>query len=68
MPNYFELTSHKVSTRNNENSVKVLKIKTADAQRGFFYQSATLYNSLPLQLRTLDKDTLFYSKLRTFEF
>ena len=68
MSDYFELTSHKISRRNNETSVKGPKIKTTVVQRGFFYQGATLYNSLPLQLRKLENDTLLYSKLRTFEF
>ena len=68
MLNYFELISHTKSTRNNNISIKIPKVKTKIAQNGFFYQGAIVYNQIPRDIRTQEKDNLFSSKLKQFQF
>ena len=68
MQNYFELISHTKSTRNNQISIKLPKVKTKAAQNGFFYQGAIIYNQIPREIRAVEKDGLFLSRLKRFKF
>ena len=51
--NYFELSSHCRNTRNNEKIIRLPKLKTKYARKAFYFTGAKLYNSLPLEARSL---------------
>ena len=64
--NYSERLSHNVDTRNNENSVKRPKVKLEFARRGFYFLGASIFNSLPLSLRSINSRVLFKEALEDF--
>ena len=68
MDNYFELMTHSKTTRNNKNSIVIPKVKTKTAQNGFFYQGATIYNSLTREIRSEVNQNIFLNKLKNFNF
>ena len=49
---YFELISHGKGTRNNNRILRTPKIKLESTKKTFYYNSAVVYNSLPLEIRT----------------
>ena len=68
MDNYFEIMTHEQRTRNNNLSIRLPKVKTECARKGFYYQAAYLYNLLPLSIRRLSVENLFYKQLNNFNF
>ena len=65
--NYFELLSHSKSTR-NKLSIVLPRFRTKAAQNGFYYQGATIYNSLTRDIRMQENENLFSKRLRNFNF
>ena len=57
--NYFERRDHKYATRNNENSVKLPKVKLEAGRKSFYFLAAKTFNSLPSEVRTLKYRTVF---------
>ena len=57
--NYFERRDHKYATRNNENSVKLPKVKLETGRKSFYFLAAKTFNSLPSEVRTLKYRTVF---------
>ena len=68
MQNYFELIAHGKLTRNNNNLLRIPKVRTTVAQNGFFFQGAIVYNQLSTEIRSEEKENLFLSKLKEFNF
>ena len=68
MTNYFELLSHSKSTRNNELSIALPRVRTKVAQNGFYYQGAMIYNSLAGDICMQEKKNLFLKRLRNCNF
>lgn len=57
--NYFELTNHNKSTRNNSISIKLPKLKLEFARGSLWYYGAKLFNDLPLETRKMYKLSTF---------
>ena len=68
MTNYFELLSHSKSTRNNELSIALPRVRTKAAQNGFCYQGAMIYNPLTGDICMQENENLFLKRLRNFNF
>ena len=51
MTTYFELLSHSKSTRNNELSIALPKVRTKAGQNGFYFQGVMIYDSLTRDIR-----------------
>ena len=68
MMNYFQPLSHSKNTRNNKKSIILPRVRTVKAQSGFYYQGASIYNSLPRELRSEENDETFTRKLGTHIF
>ena len=51
MTEYFELLSHSKSTKNNNLSIALPRVKTKAALNGFCCQGAMIYNSLTRDIR-----------------
>ena len=68
MTNYFELLSHSKSTRNNELSIALPRVRTKAAQNGFCYQGAMIYSSLTGDICMQENENLFLKSLRNFNF
>ena len=62
--NYFEIFNHKMKTRNNNQSIRLPRVKLELARQGFFFASGILYNSLPVELRQVDDILLFKRRLK----
>ena len=63
---YFTLSTHAKSTRNNNYLVKLPKVKLEFARNSFFYFGAFLYNSVPIEIRKENSFLLFKNKLHEF--
>ena len=50
--NYFTRNSHKMNTRNNNNSVLIPKVRTETGRKTFSFQGAKVFNNLPNNLQT----------------
>ena len=61
--NYFDVISHEKNTRNNNNLLRVPKIKLQGTKRAFFYNGVFIYNKLPTNVRAESDRKLFYKKL-----
>ena len=61
MTNYFELLSHLNSTRNNKLLIALPKVRTKAAKNRFYYQGATIYNSLTRYIRMPENE--FFKKM-----
>ena len=62
MTNYFELLSHSKSTRNNKLSIALPRVRTKEAQNGFYYHGAMIYNSLTRDIRMQQNQNLFLKR------
>ena len=62
--NYFENFDHKMNTRNNNHSIRLLQVKLELALQGFFFAGGILYNSLPLEMRLVDDILMFKKRLK----
>ena len=49
--NYFDFTKTRVQTRNTGILIRLPKIKTEQAKKGFFFTGAKLFNQLPVHVR-----------------
>ena len=58
---YFELLSHLSSTRNNKLLIALPKVRTKAAKNRFYYQGATIYNSLTRYIRMPENQ--FFKKM-----
>ena len=48
---YFERMEHLRTTRNNNISLRLPKVRLQFAKKGFFYTGAKVYNALPREIR-----------------
>lgn len=51
--NYFHAQDHEMNTRNNRKLITIPKIKTEYARKSFYFMGAKIYNTLPLEARSL---------------
>ena len=49
---HFEKVDHQKATRVNGRNLKIPKVKTESAKRGFYYSGVRIYNALPTHLKT----------------
>ena len=49
---HFEKVDHQKATRANGGNLKIPKVKTESAKRGFYFYGVMIYNALPLHLKT----------------
>ena len=49
---HFEKVGHQKATRVNGRNLKIPKVKTESAKRGFHYSGVRIYNALPTHLKT----------------
>ena len=63
---YFTLSSHTKSTRNNNNIIRLPKIRLEVARGSFYFMGAKLYNELPLDLRKTDTFNIFKRQLKQY--
>ena len=49
---HFEKVDHQKATRVNGRNLKIPKVKTESATRGFYYSGVRIYNALPTHLKT----------------
>ena len=68
MTNYFELLSHSKSTRNNKPLIALPRVRTKEAQNGFYYQGAMIYNSFTRDVCMQENENLFLKRLHNFNF
>lgn len=66
--NYFEINHHGQSTRNQNNLLKLPKLKLEIGRQTFHYSGAKLYNSLPLHVRKTQSLSDFKIALKSLEF
>ena len=52
---YFVLCKHNKNTRNNAKMIRLPNIKTEYARKSFYFTGAKIYNTLPLEARSLQK-------------
>ena len=57
--NYFEKRDNKYATRNNQNTVKLPKVKLETGSRSFYFLAAKTFHTLPSKIRTLKYRTVF---------
>ena len=50
---YFEVMKHSKNTRNNNLSLRLPAVKLEVAKQGFSYAGAKLFNSLPVEKRSI---------------
>ena len=63
MSNYFEINNH------NQNAlIRLPKVRLEVAKSGFFFMGGKLYNTLPIELRTLDNSKTFENKIKSHKF
>lgn len=61
--NYFEKLSHRFTTRNNKISLKIPVVKLKYAKSGFFSMGTTIYNNLPIDIRSIENFNDFRNKV-----
>ena len=66
--NYFDVTNHKIETRNNKNSIRLPKVKLSSAQKGFYYTGAKIYNKLPDKIRNEKEFSVFKGLVKQYHF
>ena len=49
---HFEKVDHQKAARANGRNLKIPKVKTESAKRGFYYSGVKIYNALPSHLKT----------------
>lgn len=59
--NYFKMLSHQQSTRNNNISIELPRVKLESAKQSFYFAGAKIYNNLPTVIRS----TVNISKFRS---
>jgi len=62
LKNYFTRVSHNVNTRNSFSSIELPKTKLEFGRRSFLFFRASIFNSLPAAIRTLNCRLLFRQK------
>ena len=63
---YFQIMKHGRNTRNDGYSVILPRVKLVAAKKGFFYQGASTFNSLPPSVRKKSTFVSFRTALRLF--
>ena len=63
---YFTLISHEKGTRNNNYLLRLPRVKLEIAKQSFYYGGAKLYNTLPLDLRSVQTVVQFRKGLKGF--
>lgn len=61
--NHFQLLNHQRLTRNNFYSLKLPAVRLDMARNGFYYMGASIYNSLPIDIRREPSYMKFKNKL-----
>ena len=56
---YFQEMDHKQATRNNQNAVKLPKVKLETGRKGLYFLAAKTLNALPPEVRTVKYRTAF---------
>ncbi len=49
---HFQKVDHQKATRGNGKNLKIPKVKTESAKRGFYFYGVKVYNALPTHLKT----------------
>ena len=62
---YLSLNYHEKTTKNNEKLIRVPKIRLEAARKSFYFQSASKYNKLPVDIRDTDSIVIFKNSVRT---
>ena len=60
---YFEETDHRHATRNDQNAVKLPKVKLKTGRMGFYVLPAETFNALPPEVRSEKYRTAFSKTL-----
>ena len=58
--NYFQLMNNSIKTRNNDIILRLPKVKTEAAKKGFFFAGAKMFNQLPANI--ISYETLYIFK------
>jgi len=64
--NYLTRVSHNVKTRNSFSSIELPKTKLEFGRRSFLFLGASIFNSLPAAIRTLNSRLLFRQKTNEY--
>ncbi len=59
--NYFKMFSYEKSTRNNNTSIEIPRVKLEVAKQSFYFAEAKMFNSLPMKIRLAKDFTEFRS-------
>ena len=62
--NYFKRVNHNVNTRNRFSSIELPKMKLEFGRRSFSFLAASVFNSLPSDMRNLNSRLLFKQKVK----
>ena len=65
---YFRAVDHSMNTRNNNKLVKLPRVKLETARSGFYYMGARLYNTLPIEIRSIKTFSSFKKQVKKFNF
>ena len=68
MSDYFEIINHQQNTRNRNALIRLPRIRLEVARSGFFFMGGKLYNTLPVELRSLENLKSFKNKIRSHIF
>ena len=68
MSNYFDMNNHNQGTRNQNALIRLPKVRLEVAKSGFFFMGGKLYNTLPIELRTLENSETFKNKIKSHKF
>ena len=66
--NYFHLKNTRVATRNNGSMVDIPRIRLEVARASFYYQGASIFNKLPIELRKEKSHSKFMKSVKRFSF
>ena len=66
--NYFEINNHEQNTRNRNALIRLPKVRLEIARNGFFFMGGKIYNTLPVEMRTLVNFKTFKRKIKTHIF
>jgi len=68
MANYFDMNNHNQGTRNQNALIRLPRVRLEVARSGFFFMGGKLYNTLPIELRTIENSETFKSKIKLHKF
>ena len=66
--NYFEVLSNYRQTRNSGHSLRLPTVKLELGRKSFYFGGASLFNTLPLEIRAKQKTSEFCTALKKYNF